>query len=84
MQFSNLSLFYQSLVKINSKTLIEVAGFQFEPERIGETQGEIYWDNGDEKSESDTMGQEPRKSGKCCKMPTEKEFLCCKEVESVR
>ena len=56
MEFSNLSLFYQSLVKMNSKNLIEVAGFQFEPERIEETQGEIYRDNGDGKSESDTMG----------------------------
>ena len=41
---------------MNSKNLIEVAGFQFEPERIEETQGEIYRDNGDGKSESDTMG----------------------------
>ena len=39
------------------------------------------------------MGQDPRifsdpwtwcKRGKCCKMPTEKECLCCKDVEWVR
>ena len=78
---------------MSSKKLIEVAGFQFEPERIKETQGEIYQDNGDEKSESDTIGQDPRiysdpwtwcKCGKCCKMLTEKECFYCKEVESVR
>ena len=39
---------------MNSKKLIEVAGFQFEPERSEETHGEIYRDNGDEKS--DTRG----------------------------
>ena len=90
LEFSNLSHFYQSLVKMSSKKLIEVAGFQFEPERIKETQGEIYQDNGDEKSESDTIGQDPRiysdpwtwcKCGKCCKMLTEKECFYCKEVE---
>ena len=78
---------------MNSKNLVEVAGFQFEPERIEETQSEIYQDNGYEKSESDIMGQDPSilsdpwtwcKCGKCCKMPTEKECLCCKEVESVQ
>ena len=61
MEFSNLSLFYQPLVKMNSKKVIEIAGFQFEPERSEQTQGEIYRDNGDEKTESDTMGQDPRK-----------------------
>ena len=45
---------------MNSKKLIEVAGFQCEPERSEETQGEIYRDNGDEKSEGDTMGQDSR------------------------
>ena len=45
---------------MNSKKLIEVAGFQFEPERSEETEGEIYRDNGDQKSESHTMGQDPR------------------------
>ena len=78
---------------MNSKKLIEAAGFQFEPERSKKTQGKIYRDNGDEKSDSGTMGQDTRKSsdpwiwckcGKCCKMLTEKEGLCCKEVESVR
>ena len=45
---------------MNSKKVIEIAGFQFEPERSEQTQGEIYRDNGDEKTESDTMGQDPR------------------------
>ena len=53
----------------------------------------LLGDNGYEKSESDTMGQDPSilsdpwtwcKCGKCFKMQTEKECLCCKEVESVR
>ena len=75
---------------MNSKKLIEVAGFQCEPERSEETQGEIYRDNGDEKSEGDIMGQDSRifsdpwtscKCGKCCNMPTEKKCLCCKEVD---
>ena len=78
---------------MNSKKVIEIAGFQFEPERSEQTQGEIYRDNGDEKTESDTMGQDPRifsdpwtwwKCGKCCEMPKEKECLSCKEVESVQ
>ena len=93
LEFSILPLFYQPLVKMNSKKLIQVAGFQFEPERSEETQGEIYRNNGYEKSESDTMGQDPRifsdpwtwrKCGKCWKMTAEKECLCCKEVESLR
>ena len=42
---------------------------------------------------SDTMGQDRRissdpwgwcKCGKCCKMPSKKECLSCKEVESVQ
>ena len=83
---------YQPLAKMNSKKLIEAAGFQFDPESK-EKQVEIYQENGDEKSESETLGRDPRissdpwkwcKCGKCCKMPTEKECLCCKEVESVR
>ena len=45
---------------MNSKKVIEIAGFQFEPQRSQETQGEIYRDNRDEKTESDTMGQDPR------------------------
>ena len=56
-------------------------------------EGEIYRDNGDEKSESDTMGQDPSissdpqiwcKCRECCKMSTEKQCLYCKEVESVQ
>ena len=54
LEFSILPLFYQPLVKMNSKKLIEVAGFQFEPEMSEETHGEIYRDNDDEKS--DTRG----------------------------
>ena len=42
---------------MNLNKLIEVPGFRCEPERSEETQGETYRDNGDEKSESDTMGQ---------------------------
>ena len=33
---------------MNLKKLIEVAGFQFEPERSKEMQGEMYRENGDE------------------------------------
>ena len=45
---------------MNSNKLIEVPGFRCEPERSEEMQGETYRDNGDEKSESDTMGQDAR------------------------
>ena len=62
LEFSNSSIFYQPLVKMNSKKLIEVAGFQFGLERSEETQGEIYRGNDVEKSESDTMGQDIRVS----------------------
>ena len=75
---------------MNSKKLIQVARFQFEPDRSEETLGEIYRDNGDEESESDTMGQDHKISSdpwawcKCCKMPTKKECLYRKEMKSVR
>ena len=91
MEFSNLSLVFLDCSKNEFKKVD--TSLQFEPERSKERQGEIYRDNGDEESESDTMGQDRRissdpwgwcKCGKCCKTPSKKECLCCKEVESVQ
>ena len=81
---------------MNSKKLIEKLQGSSLSQSGGwnlKTQGEIYGDDGDEKSESDTLDQDAGissdpwawcKSGKCCKMPTKAECLCYKEVESVR
>ena len=80
------------LISVNMDLGNKVIGFQFEPERIIFNYEGFYQDSSDEGDaiERDTLDRKDCDPSVWCKcrnrsiMKTEKECLCCQEVEAVR
>ena len=77
----------------DSENVQAVAGFQFEPMKKNRNIDNLGWKNDDDVSDEEELVHDMRKAmdvnswcdcGECAKMATEKECLCCQELNSAQ